>query len=170
MKPQDSDSPVTLGADQKASLVPDESTAKKMPVMWWASTAILVCIGCALLLAAGINWFGSASSAVAYLRGDRLIPDAFAKSFGTVSKSEQPSVEFLLRNFTKQPIKVLGSDSSCTCLVVSDLPLIIPPNGRAILRVSTRAKTGSRPYSERVRVLTDFREVNLVLTLHGTFL
>jgi hypothetical protein len=118
---------------------------------------------------AGRHWFGSTSSALAYLRGHRLIPDAYTKSFGAATTDERPSVNFLLTNWTEQPIKVLGANSSCTCLVTSDLPFVVPPKGRALLKVGARAKSRSGPYAERLRVITDTMQSNLVLYVQGTF-
>jgi len=169
MIPRDIESPVSLDGDQKEVLAPDAPPSHKRTMQWLAITVILVILGFASLIMVGIFWFGSIASALAYLRGDGLIPDAYTKSFGTATLNERPSVEFLLSNYTKQPIKVLGSNSTCTCLVTSNLPLIIPPNGKAILKVNARSKSRSRPYSERVRVLTDSGESKLFLSVQGVF-
>jgi hypothetical protein len=138
-------------------------------MLWLATTLILAGGGFALVLLVGIGRFGSTSSALAYLRGDRLVPDAYSKSFGTVTKDERPSVDFLLKNWSERPIKVLGVNQSCTCLTTSNLPIVIPSRGEAILRVSSRPKPGLGPYFERLRVLTDAGQSNFVLSVQGVF-
>lgn len=126
-----------------------------------------VAAGISLLLILGIWCFGSSASALAYLRGDRLIPDTYTKSFGTVERGEICLLTFSLKNWTKQPIKVLGARSSCSCLVTSDLPAVIPPMGQLSLRVSAHAKNVPGPYFEHVRVFTDSDEARLLLYVQG---
>lgn len=134
-----------------------------------ASTLILTCVGCGLLSVAGVARFGSLSSAIADLRGARLIPDAYTKSFGTAGKDDRRSVRFRLTNYSERPIVLVGSDASCTCLVTSDLPAVIPPGRSIEFRVRARFKSRLGPYTERLRVLTDSGESNLVLGVRGVF-
>jgi hypothetical protein len=163
------ESPVPPDGNQEEALASGAPPAQKRAMPWLAATLIFVSVGFALLLVVGIQRFGSAASALAYLRGDRLVPDAYSKSFGTVAKDERPTVEFLLRNCSKQPIKVRGVTRSCTCLATSELPIVIPPHGEAILRVSSRAKSSLGPYSERLRLFTDSGQSNFVLGVQGVF-
>lgn len=155
--------------DRRVLPEPDTQRTRKAAISWLATTVILVGVGLTLLLIVAIMRFGSAASALAYLRGDSLIPDTYSKSFGSVGKGERPAVSFALRNYTKRPIKVLGTNSSCTCLVTSSLPIVVAPNDETILSVSARAKSNSGQFSERLRVLTDSAETNLVLRVQGVF-
>jgi len=163
------ESPVSPEQGQDEVAAPDAPPIQKRSIAWLATTIILVSVGFASVLVAGIQRFGSAASTLAYLRGDPLVPDAYRKSFGTVAKDERPSVEFLLRNCGKQAIKVLGVTRSCTCLATSDLPVVIPPHGEAVLTVSSRAKPTLGPYSERLRLFTDSGQSNFVLEVQGVF-
>jgi hypothetical protein len=163
------ESPVPPDSGPNEAHAPDSPPAQKRAMSWLATTILFVNVGFALVLVVGIQWFGSAASALAYLRGDSLVPDAYSKSFGTAAKDERPSVEFLLRNRTEQPIKVLGVTRSCTCLATSDLPIVIPPHGEAILQVSSQAKSRLGPYSERLRVFTDAGQSSFVLGVQGVF-
>jgi hypothetical protein len=167
--PPNLDLTVSPEPDREGVLATDARRARKRTLLWLATTLTLISVGFALLLVVGTQRFGSAASALAYLRGDRLVPDAYRKSFGTVAKDERPSVEFLLRNWSKKPIKVLGVTRSCTCLATSDLPVVIRPHGETVLRVSSRAKSGPGPYAERLRVLTDSGQSNFVLGVQGVF-
>jgi len=136
---------------------------------WLGFTIALVCVGSAALWALGVYRFGSVPSAIAYVRGDRLIPDSYSKSFGAVDKAQRPQVEFSLSNWTSQRIRILGGDVSCSCLVTTDLPLVIPAGGRATLRATARSKSKSGPYAERLRLMTEPPEVGLVLVVRGVF-
>ncbi len=169
MIPRAIESPDSPDVGQDEAPAPDALPARRRAMSWLATTIILINVGFAFVLVLGIQRCGSAASALAYLRGDSLVPDAYSKSFGTVSKDERPSVEFLLRNWSKQPIKVIGVTRSCTCLATSDLPIVIPPHGEAILRVSSRMKSSLGPYSEGLRVFTDTEQSNFVLGVQGVF-
>lgn len=148
--------------------VPPTPSSRRQVVSWLATTAILACIGFLVLTVIGYMRFGSVGSALAYLRGEHLIPDEIMKSFGTTSQGERPAVEFRLRNCTGQPIKILGANVSCTCLEARDLPVVVPSNGETVLRVDVRTKGRSGPLSERLRLLTDSGEANFALNIRGT--
>jgi Protein of unknown function (DUF1573) len=134
-----------------------------------AATVVLATLGLGSLALVGTYRFGSLASALAYLRGDRLIPDAYSKAFGVVDKGERPTVEFSIANSMERPVKILGANVSCTCLVTSGLPIVVPAYGRAALRVSARSKGRTGSYSQRLEVVTDVGELPLVLTVKGTF-
>jgi hypothetical protein len=169
MIPEVVKSPVPSDGKQEEALAAGAPASQQRTMLWLGTTVVFICVGFALLLAVGIRRFGSTASALAYLRGESLIPDAYSKSFGTVAKDERPTVEFLLRNWGKQPIKVRGVTRSCTCLATSDLPIVIPPHGEAILQVSSRATSRLGQYSQRLRVFTDAGQSNLVLGIQGVF-
>ena len=169
MNPRVVESSISPDGDRKELLVTDAFSARKRPMSWLATTIILVSIGFASLCVAGIRQFGSVSAALAYLRGDGLIPDVYTRSFGIVDKNERPTIEFSLTNYTEQPIKVVGSNSSCTCLVTSDLPMVVPPHARSTLRVAARSRSRPGPYSERIHLLTETGVSELVLIVRGVF-
>jgi len=148
----------------------DMPRTRRRSMPWLATTAILVVVGFGLLFVVGLQRFGSTASALAYLRGDGLIPDEYTKSFGTASKSERPSVTFCIKNFSKQPIKILGGKSSCTCVIADGLPSVVLPNGETVVRVSASRRGRLGQYSEQIRLLTNSEQSLLILTVHGVFL
>ena len=154
---------------QENSAGPGGASQRERAMSWMATTLVLLNLGLAALLLAGVHGFGSVASAVAYLRGNRLIPDEFAKNIGSATEAGHPSVTFCLTNWTQQPIKVLGAQTSCTCLMASDLPAVVPPQGQFTLRLSARAKSGLGPYSTQVRLFTDHGASDLVLNVGGVF-
>ena len=108
--------------------------ASKNSVSWVTMTIILTNIGLGILVAWAFLRFGSLTAAAAYVAGDRLLVDKTNKSFGRVIQGDTPSVEFALYNTTSKPVAIIGVSSSCTCVVVEDLPLTIPPSSNVSLR------------------------------------
>lgn len=159
--------PVRRGAERSRG--PGVAPARKLWMSWLATNLILVNVGFSALFVVGTRRFGSLASALAYVRGDGLTPDVYARDFGTLSQSEPASVTFSLRNHTQRPITVLGAKPTCTCLVTSDLPVVIPAGRAASLVVTARAGSRLGAYSQSVRVLTDSAPRTLVLRVRGAF-
>jgi hypothetical protein len=89
----------------------------------WTSAFIVFLL--AVLAAYGFYRFGSINALVAALQGRVLYVEPTRISVGTLKPSEQATVKVRLRNLTENTIKVLGSRSSCGCLVTSDLPVTL---------------------------------------------
>ena len=58
----------------------------KKPLSWLAMTLIYTNGGLLFLMFLALYYFGSFSSALAYLKGDRLMADSPSKSFGEVEQ------------------------------------------------------------------------------------
>src|SRR4051812_7290650 len=101
--------------------VTDNSTPPRA-ISWVVMTGGCIVAVVASLLLISLVWFGSITSASAYLAGHRLIPDTFSKSFGTVRQGQEVAVTFSLTNMTSRTITILGTRSSCSCMIVNDLP------------------------------------------------
>jgi Protein of unknown function (DUF1573) len=134
----------------------EETANKKKPLSWTVLTLIITSIGLGSIAAVAIYVFGSIGSALAYFRGDRLIADAYTRSVGTVSAGEQHAVFFKIRNMSNQAVKIVGADSSCTCVVADQLPVNVPPHGVFRLRIGVHPKK-SQPgqIAEHVSLITD---------------
>lgn len=96
-----------------------------------------------VLVAAHIR-FGSISKALDYVRGDRLLPDSALKSFGSVERGASPIIRFHIGNHSSKNVRILGTNVSCTCLVVRRSPQFIPPGGDGVVdvQVVTKEKAG----------------------------
>jgi Protein of unknown function (DUF1573) len=134
-------------------------------VSWIATTLVFANVGFALVLLAGMHLFGSVASAFGYLRGDRLVPDAYTKALGVVQKGEERSTKFRLKNWSGEAVRVFGARSACTCVVVEDLPVDIPPGGEHRIAVRFRAKAKSGAISERIRLYTNMERPGPVVTV-----
>ena len=74
--------------------------------------------------------YGSIGRAVGYhLRGETLFLDSNEKSFGVIEWGETSSVTFKMINCGPAPIRILGCQSPCSCLVRDDFPFTIAGNG-----------------------------------------
>jgi hypothetical protein len=132
-------------------------------------TLTIAVLGLAALAVAGIYRFGGTASALAYLQGKELLPDAYTKAFGAVGVDDRPTVEFKLHNYSNRSVIAVGAHSSCTCVLTSGLPFTIPANGSAALAVRVRAKRGPGSYSETVQVITEPVRMSLRLRVKGVF-
>jgi hypothetical protein len=130
---------------------------------------VFIFAGLAGLWLTAARQFGSYSAAMSYLQGQRLLSDGYTKSFGTASIDETPAIDFRLWNRTEKPMRIVGCNVSCTCLVASDLPIDIPPDGRVTFRVSARSRSSVGPYHQRIHLLTDSPGVGLDLAVRGSF-
>jgi hypothetical protein len=93
--------------------------------------AAIVIVNSMVVLAAGwsLYAFGSVQQAVGYyLRGETVSADTAEKSFGIVSPGDPIKVLFKLTNRGREPVRVLGCDASCICIVPDDLPFSLDPN------------------------------------------
>jgi hypothetical protein len=129
--------------------------SKRRSLSWMALTVIIANMGLLSTAALGLYSFGSLGSAVAYLSGDRLIADGYTRSVGIVNVGEHHEVSFELRNMSNRDVGILGAQSSCTCLVADQLPVVVPAHGVFRLRVGVRPKSRAGQIAERISLITD---------------
>jgi Protein of unknown function (DUF1573) len=138
---------------------------------WMVRTLILINIGLAALAVYAMVSMGSIPAALSYVRGDRLVADERSKSFGTVEQGQPAKVVFRLTNFSKQPIRVIGAWSSCSCLTLEGLPMKVSPGEELSLPVGVRTKKKPGSIQETMSLFTDYPdEGELRLTVYGTIL
>jgi hypothetical protein len=136
----------------------------------WALPLVLTNFGLAFLLAFGTYWFGSIGSAIAYVRGDRLLPNVYTRSFGVAPSGRELSTEFKLTNWAGSPIRILGARSSCTCVLAAGLPATVQPRKTYVLKLRIRNRRKKGHVSEHVHLLLDDPQgKSLVLKVEGVF-
>ena len=138
------------------------------PRSWLTLTVLQVNAALATLVLLSWYCFGSVTTGAAYLRGDRLIPDAYSKSFGIVDGGSTSTIVFKLRNFLNRPITVIGSRATCSCLLAEAVPLTVPASRSSnfTIRVVTGKKKGA--LSASMKLYTDSPETPvIVLTTSG---
>jgi hypothetical protein len=121
----------TLGSDRGRAPFPSRMSV-------WASRLI----GVVVLSLAFVLWsvvqFGSPSVAISYFRGERLVVDQPTLSVEEGKAGDVRNVEFTVRNIGRSPIRVVGANTSCTCVVFSDLPLTVPGRGFHVLKLAAK--------------------------------
>ena len=133
--------------------------------------AIPLAVGCGLSAAAcglAIWHFGSVAALAAVLSGDSFVVEPGRFDLGEVRAGEERSVVFTVRNLSRESIRVVGLQVSCTCLRADGLPLSIAPGEKSDVVVRVHAKSGA--LSHRVGVLVDHGGVevrNAEITLNG---
>jgi len=138
----------------------DEATAAKRPAFGG------VLVGAAVLLGAAGSWvYGSPTAALARLRGDTMIADPGYLDFGTLPAGELHEALLTVSNWSDRPVRLIGGTSDCTCTTLSDMPVTIPPGGRAVVTIrlvppwrTSRRAAGATPLA-RARVWEATRTV-----------
>ncbi len=145
-----------------------EGTPRKRRLSWMATTIILTNLGLVISVLWCFVKFGSFACALAYLAGDRLIPDSYARTFGSVRSGDIIEVHFHISNYANIPIRILGSSSTCTCVVAEELPLSIPPSEGHSLRVKVSSGSVLGTKWEKLKLFTDLpQQPTLVLAVKG---
>ncbi len=163
------------GSSLKGVESSDQDTLPKAPrsdrlssISWMGLTILTTNVGLAVLMLWSWTAFGSIGSGLGYLRGDRLIPDAYTKTLGVVERGSTPNLNFILTNASSVPMTILGGKSPCTCVLTVNLPMTIPPSKCApfTIKVLTHRKSGK--FSESIRLYTDnTRAGDITLKIRG---
>ncbi len=138
----------------------------------WRGTAmwgVACAAGGALLITAVLAWgyweFGSLSSTVAYLNGERLLVDPGTLSFGTCRRGEERDLQVTMRNRTGKEVKILGARSTCGCMVTTEkFPLSIGDRGQQELAIHVWLTGKDSLFDKRIDFYTD-DEANPVIAV-----
>ncbi len=66
---------------------------------------------------------------MAYLQNDLVYLAPSFVNLGVANPGEKKMLRFQVLNRSPQPVKVIGGNVVCNCMVVNNLPLLIPANG-----------------------------------------
>jgi hypothetical protein len=114
---------------------PEFSTGTfRLPAGVW----VFVAASAGLMLAlAGVGWwvYGSPQAALARIRGDVLSASPAHVDFGDAVAGQVVERKVDVRNWSDQPVRVIGGTSDCSCVTTIDLPLTIPPGVSRPVRV-----------------------------------
>lgn len=99
--------------------------------------------------------FGSVWTAVAYLAGERLLVSPGAEQLVIGRDGEMVSLIARVYNTSDKPVELAGASATCTCAVVSGLPLQIPENEARDVRIMVHLKRQTSGIRQRVVLFTD---------------
>jgi len=115
------------------------------------------------VMAWGIFRYGSIYLTLARIGNRAVTVDTPYLDFGFAANSEVLKQPVTLRNWTNGPIRVIGGSNDVSCSLVLGEPLIIPPDGTAIVFVQMIApKSGSGIYNRRFELWTDYANQKVV--------
>ena len=92
--------------------------------------------------------FGSLSQAVAWSSGNRVLVVPRVIDVGTVTSGDKVDFQIKVKNASDNPVTLLGSTSSCTCLLTADLPITIAAGESVQIPVTLAVKGDSRFYQD----------------------
>jgi hypothetical protein len=93
--------------------------------------------------------YGSPDAALARLRGEPLTLHPGYADFGDGAPGDTLLTQVEVRNWTAQPVRLIGGTADCSCVATDDLPLTVPPGGG--LAVTIRLKVPSAASGEVAR-------------------
>ena len=143
----------------------------------WVRSVLLVSLGAAatlIVLAIGaIFAFGSVQVAIAYLRGERLVPYPRVVDIGEVSPGERTQVRFSVHNLSDRPVKLVGGGASnCPCLSIPGLPVTVASGDSIPVAVDYKhlsPRSAPREFAENVNIYNDLQGNRpLVVRIIGT--
>lgn len=103
------------------------------------STALTTIAILGIVVAIAIFKLGSASNAIAYWQGHRVVIDGVQKSLGEVTAQSVIAIRYVVHNVTINPLTIQGVETSCTCTVVDDVPCTIQPGSAKLINVRITA-------------------------------
>jgi Protein of unknown function (DUF1573) len=81
-----------------------------------------------ILAFAIVHWrFDSIANAVSYFDGNAIRIDNPTRELGTVNCDEEFNVAFNIVNLQREPLKIVGANASCSCVLPPEMPMAIEP-------------------------------------------
>ena len=112
--------------------------------------------------------FGSFGSGIRYLNGDRILVSHSISDLGEFQPKQIKITRFELINRGSKVIQIIGSKSTCSCVMTSDLPQSINPGSMANLVVKVHPSQPAGSFSEQLTLYTDSnRQHTIELRVEG---
>ena len=91
--------------------------------------AMCAAVVSALVLLAAVAWvgYGSTEEAIARLHGDSVTVRPFVVHAGDGQPGQIIPASVEVKNWTDKPVHIVGGSLDCTCSVVDELPVEVPP-------------------------------------------
>ena len=121
----------------------------------------------AILLGLAIFGFGSVAAAIASLRGERISIHPRLADVGAAEIGTDRQVKVEVTNWTDQPVRLIGGTQDCSCTVLADLPVTVPPQQTRSLAVNIRLKGKPGIFTRKAALLVDddgFKQISFRLT------
>lgn len=135
-----------------------------------------VLAGAALLSCVGVGYaqfrFGSIESARSFAGGDRILVDHPVQTVALEPGTREIRLEYRLTNLENEPVALIGSNNSCSCTMVDELPKQINAGGTVVIaaRIQIDEKTAAEGSRGAIRIYTGHvrnAEISLDYILSG---
>jgi hypothetical protein len=148
---------ISLGGDAKPV-----ATKSKFNVLGWSILAILAILAVTPTIAF-YGWsflhFGTFKAGGAWLRGDPVHVLESVVDLGERPAGERAEAACVVWNFSRDPVRILGSRTSCSCVVIDGLPMTIPPRSKKAIRVDVAVDSEPESFEQKAAFYTDQPEV-----------
>jgi hypothetical protein len=99
--------------------------------------------------------YSSITSALAAIKGEHIyVQDHVGHSSG-VPAGGKFTIDYTINNLTSKSINILGSQTSCDCTVLRDLPRALPARQPSRIRAVITAPTAGKRLSGNIKIFTD---------------
>ena len=135
---------------------------------WILGTIVMANLAMLVTYLAFTFHFGSFGSGIRYLNGDRILVAHSVSDLGVFEPKQIKNTRFVLFNCGSKAIQIVGSRSTCSCVMTSDLPMTIPPGSKTNLVVKVHPSQPEGSFSERLTLYSDLnRQHTIDLTVEG---
>jgi hypothetical protein len=130
-------------------------------------------VGALAVTLLAFSWwrYGSINSARLVWKGRPISVDSPVQSLGNVPGGAQHRRVFSLKNHSTRPLRLVGSTTTCSCVVPEELPITINPHSVRQLQVLVHVpevKGTERQFEQEVTLFTDVvTQPKLILRVTG---
>ncbi len=118
----------------------------------------LLALGCAAAL--GHYHYGSMDAALAALRQERLSITPATLDMGQGVPGETREATLNLGNRTEHPIRVIGGTADCSCTVLGDIPVTVPPGETRSITIQLRLPNSQGRFTRIAELMIDDQGTN----------
>ncbi len=130
---------------------------------WLFRTALGAFVFFGLFSALATARFGSPALGLAYLKGVRLVMQPSVVDLGTGRDGEERHLSFRVINLERQPVKLIGSRTTCGCVATKGIPVQIPGGGSRLVEVDVRINSREDAgFEQALAFFTDLPEQRTV--------
>lgn len=116
---------------------------------------------CLLVVVAWLG-FGSTAAALAYFRGENLTVSPRMLDLGECTPGETRTSMVEVWNWTDRPVRLVGGTADCSCTVLDDLPVRIPPGESRPITITVRVAAQPGIFNRKAGLLVDNGELTRI--------
>ena len=111
--------------------------------------------------------FGSIGNAIAYFDGQGVTVDRVVQDLGTVDPDKVIDVTFNLVSLREQPLRIVGANSTCTCVLPPEIPMTLQPFVSTPLTFKFSTPEPSQRFQQAIHLYFDGPVSAVELSIRG---